>query len=813
MTLRARLAMPLTVAAAWTTAGSTVLPLPASAAVAALCILALPGVCIERLLSGGPTPYGAGSAPARWLTFSVALIALLGLVVSTVGGNIHALLLSIAGVSIGLAACPAPDALGSGNADTDRTRSDAGERLARAALVILVVVSVLLAAAAANVARDRMWYIAFVARLASGTPIDWVEPFLGTGAVAARFAYNGWLLALAAWSSLTGASPSLVFERLAPPVLTVAAASAAWHFGRCAVPAAPGLAALASLSAMLATRFPFFSPDRYPFFARVAEDKSVALLVLAPVTLVAVADAVAANERKSSTVWASLVLCLIAVAFGHALVMFLVGIAVAFLLVTSSVFGAANRVSARRVAAALALAAVVAVIPGRMAVMARDNIIDVKEPASAWSQDVMNPVVRAHLRLERTRDLPVGGPIVEPMLVADPLLLAGLAGIVVAWRRRRDVGGALLAATSVPFVALAFMPFVAPIFGRIVLPWMAYRALWLIPFGSLVALLLTALPRGSTTTVVRSAAALVLLATTLSVLPWDRSSARQEVVAPLRDRDTREVLARIATLPSDARIAAAPGFAELIPALAGRAAVAVADRGTFVFAGSQSAAETRLRAATALVALAPGSPRFRLEQAHRGGATHFVLHGHRCGRVGREVFRSGPLRLCTVVASPQGADRAGTASMAAAVDPTSALATTVRAALGSGITCSPTPQSEQTSDNGEVHEWKRKSRWTAKPVAIRCRVKMTPSAGDLVLTVAAELPRARETIVLRAVARTGDGPTLVRHALVPLEGNHTAAILLRVANARALQLRIAPAYLPYLNLRELALRERDAVGE
>ena len=39
------------------------------------------------------------------------------------------------------------------------------------------------------------------------------------GNVAARFANNGWLVALAAWTRLADLAASLVFERLAPPLL------------------------------------------------------------------------------------------------------------------------------------------------------------------------------------------------------------------------------------------------------------------------------------------------------------------------------------------------------------------------------------------------------------------------------------------------------------------------------------------------------------------------------------------------------------------------------------------------------------------
>lgn len=812
-----RFRLPFTVAAAWIAAGSTLLPLSISVVVGAACVLVLPGLLTERALHARIAPYGAASAPARWLTLSVALIALSGLLVSVSGGSVHSLLLAVAATSLALSLVPArsrSDPSSDPEGLEVRSVADAPERpfgdsraewAAIAALCVLVVVAVVLAAAAPNVARDRMWYLAFLTRLSSGAPIDWSEPFLGTGNIAPRFAYNGWLLTLAAWSSLAGAMPSLVFERLAPTFLTVATASAAWHFGRRTVALTPGLAALATMATILATRFPFFSPDRYPFFARIAEDKSVALLIFAPVVLVAVAEAVDRRRRATTATWASLALTVVAVAFGHGLVMLLVAITVASLWL----FGRNGAASARRVLAVLIVAALVAAVPGRTAMLARERIVDVEEPADAWSDDVTHPVVRAHLRLERTRDLPVGGPIVDPRLVADPLLLVGLSGVVVAWRRRREMGPALLVGSSLPFLVLAFVPFLAPVFGKIVLPWMAYRALWPIPFGSLLALAVGSIARRETGTWLRGGTALVLLATTLAALPWDRTSARPDVVSPLRDSDTREMLAHIAALPVQARIAAAPGFAELVPALSGRAVVALPDRATFVFAGSHEAAEGRLRASAAVVGLAPGSPRMRRAAALSTKATHFVLDDVRCGRAGRQVFRSGALRLCEVRAG--GDDTAFSALVAAPASGAREhdLAWMPRAELGNQLTCKPAPERD-----GDVYGWRRDGRWTAKPVTIRCRARLDPpSTSDLSLVLAATLPRARETMMMRAVLRTTYGRKIVRHAAVPLSGEQRAVVDLPGSGVGRVSLRLTPAYLPYVNLRELFLREQRRIGE
>ena len=83
-----------------------------------------------------------------------------------------------------------------------------------------------MALGAPNIARDRMWYMAYITDLASGSVLDWSEPFLGTGHVLARFAHNGCRLTLASWQRLGGIDPLLLFEHLAPLLLTVLMVSA-----------------------------------------------------------------------------------------------------------------------------------------------------------------------------------------------------------------------------------------------------------------------------------------------------------------------------------------------------------------------------------------------------------------------------------------------------------------------------------------------------------------------------------------------------------------------------------------------------------
>lgn len=794
------------VAAAWLIAKSPLAPPPLAAALAAAAVLVLPGALIERLLFGSIRPYGWFAAPARWLTWSVALTALIGIGASATEGQIGEVLLALGVASLALSLVPSREP-----PPGDATATDAGEVAARGGLLLLTALLTFLAASAANVARDRMWYLAFLTRLAEGGVIDWAEPFLGTGNLAARFAYNGWLLSMAAWSGLGGVPTALVFERLAPPLLCIAVASAAWHFAARAVPRVPGLAALATVASLVATHYPFFSPDRYPFFTRIAEDKTVALLVFVPVTMAAVLEA-ARTERRipAAAAWVTLALGVVAAGFGHGLVALLVCISLAAMTLFSAF---SPEISFRRVVAAAVVTAILVAVPGRMALIARDRIVDTDDPAAAWNEDETHPVVRAHLRMGRTLELSRGGPIVDPALISDPLLLAGALGTVRALALRASAGGALIAAMTVPFFALAFMPYLAPLFARTVLPWMAYRALWMIPFGALAALLVAVeLPR-RVAIPLRAGFAALLVFHALAALPERREAPA--VVSPgfagnfSNGSDNERMLALIAALPNDARIAAAPGFAELVPALAGRTVLSFSDRGTVVFAGSRTAAAERLRATALIVGLAPGSPHLRRSVAASNGVTHAVLHDRHCGRFGSEVGRSGSLALCEVRPDPDQRHRSlRRPGPSGARDPDPASA---RATLENGWSCSPSAPVEQDAAGAKIWRWHRMARWTARPVAVRCRADFAAPVRSAALRIAADLPRAREAVVYRVTMHTASGLRTVVAGYVMLEGSNAVEIPLETADVNVVRLRLAPANLPYLNLRELTLRERDGV--
>lgn len=768
-----------------------------------VAVLLAPGFLLDRLASApfsGET--GWFERVARSLTLSVGLIAVLGPVCTVVGLSVVAVLAMIAVVSALLAAAPVPN-----RRPPQLPACSRFDRAAMAALIAAAVVVAYMAITDHNIARDRMWYLAYVTRLSQIDRIDWQEPFFGTGRVVSRFAYNGWLVALSAWTRLTGARSAFLFEQAAPPLLSVCVASAAFALGRSLFGsrARASTVGLATLLVLLCTRYPFFSPDRYPFFGRLPEDKSVALLVFMPVALSFCFDALlAASVRKR--LWTAVAVALGAVASSHALVYLLA----LLVLVPFAAWSAwiARLASPRRALTVLILSGLVAAGPTALGFRARSQILDAPDVVEALSTEATHPVVRSHLRMDRLLALPRGGPIVRPELLGDPLLLVALCALPAAWVRRRQPWGAYALIAGASALSLAFVPFVAPIFGRLVLPWMAYRALWAIPFGVLVAALVLELPEllqlpGGAVTGPRALAAVLVLATAIPYLPVRRLapnvSSSDDERRLLPDARTLELLDQIASLPNSARIAAAPGLAELIPAYAGRAILAFSDRGTTVFAGSRRDAERRMEANAALIGLRGGSSRLRNRAAGRYDVTHVVYEHRPCDRKAAQIFTNETYTLCAERLHARGHRLMARFSAAAPADPGGAL---VASLLEEGV-CRPPGE---RIDAAAPYRWRRDRRWSGLPVVVECSIRFPEPTLVGRLRVGAHLPRSDESIVYRIVARTPSGKRLRRSGALEFRGNPYGELRLPALHATQVKVRLTPAYLPYLNLTSLEIR-------
>jgi hypothetical protein len=366
-------------------------------------------------------------------------------------------------------------------------------------------------------------------------------------------------------------------------------------------------------------------------------------------------------------------------------------------------------------------------------------------------------------------------------------------------------------ASSAAFLALAFLPFLAPVFGRLVVPWMAYRALWGVPFGLLLGALVLAVDAaarryGAVPARSLTAAAVLALAALAAVeLPWSRAfadgnSGKRTAVSA----DTRSLLRALAALPDSALIAVAPGLAELVPAYTGRPVLAFTDRGTVALAGSRDVAEQRLVANAAIVGLRGTSDELRARLIARYEVTHVVYENSACDLGMATVYAASGFRDLCSAAAPAGSlerrrgrhghghDRAS-AHHDGDADPRAVLAS-----LPDGIDCEPAP----VQTKGLFH-WQRRERWAAAFTAATCRVRFSPPRPVGALRVRAHLPHAREALVFDAAASGPEGTCTRRSGVVELGDGSARTIDLECAKTSEVTIRLVPSFLPYLNLREL----------
>jgi ribose/xylose/arabinose/galactoside ABC-type transport system permease subunit len=138
--------------------------------------------------------------PARALTFSVAIVATIELSCAGFALSMNALIAALAVVCAVLTLLPA----GSDNeAGSSEAPEPAADRAALAIFAAIAVLAVVLAGAGDNIARDRMWYSAWINSLATAEVLDWTEPFFGTDYIPARFIHNAWLATLGAITALS----------------------------------------------------------------------------------------------------------------------------------------------------------------------------------------------------------------------------------------------------------------------------------------------------------------------------------------------------------------------------------------------------------------------------------------------------------------------------------------------------------------------------------------------------------------------------------------------------------------------------------
>jgi hypothetical protein len=304
---------------------------------------------------------------------------------------------------------------------------------------------------------------------------------------------NGWLFANAALSWMQPIAPVRLISITLTPALTLAGLGAVFFLGY----AATGWDLDAGLLAVIMTAFGHASAliIEYPyiryhtlhqFFLRdLSQDKAVAFFVLLPVAL---GLAAAYRRQGDRRLLAPLTGAVLTLALTHAMgtagyVLALTGFGLVRLLLTP------REVALRRWAALTLIAAPVVVISGLQGAESGGGLPTAGGLPPLAALFVQPGVVRL-VSAALSPPLQIGTRVVElwlltltPFLVPAIIVCAALLAV-----RRRDPAVQMFAGLTFPPLLLLFVPGLYGLFTGIIRPAVAWRFLWTIPFGLILAM-------------------------------------------------------------------------------------------------------------------------------------------------------------------------------------------------------------------------------------------------------------------------------------------------------------------------------------
>ncbi|HYC57764.1 MAG TPA: tetratricopeptide repeat protein [Candidatus Binatia bacterium] len=581
--------------------------------------LAVDATLSLAVLTAALLPMYVLQAPMTWMP--AALSALLGVLA----------VVTIAGLRRSADGAALPWPLGSGSLRAIWSRLPQSPPLAEVAafgVATGLLLPVVLRHSGGNV--DDWWDLAFVQSWLTRGHFHFEEPFLATGHSHPRFLWSAWLALQALVASCTGQQPWRVQAGPLAGIVTILTISA---WSALASVVFQRRRHLVAISTWMVAAW-LWDTEAIPFFTRLYQDKHVSGFVLAPVLTAMTLRACAGTLGVSATgadgrffAWraaaAGVACAAVATVSVHSLVYTMAALCAA---VAAAAWSGTAIVAWLRTRAGLAVTAalfVPALYPLAQALRLATAFGD--QGISLAHAD--NPVVRAHLALERLLFAETAWWIVHPGAVFGVVALPAMVALLLAVRRRTPEARVLMALTLIPG-ALLFVPVLSSAAGALWVPWMLYRLGWMVPVPLLLAYAITG--TWSATAAGRALAAAIMIVVAAMSASSATDRLRRDMAehpfpgAPAPRGNARQVYRFLAQQRGSDPVLALSGFGELVPALAGKPVVASTERQTLVFALEESAAYARLRDRSEF--FAPGtSAQRRNELADRYGARWAVL--------------------------------------------------------------------------------------------------------------------------------------------------------------------------------------------
>ena len=379
----------------------------------------------------------------------------------------------------------------------------------------------------------------FAADALAGLPLNATEPLFGTDlGPGVRMAFNQSLPLFYLWSYFSGIEPNLLVAEAARPMPALWALLAAYMLGMAVGKEMHGplggrrfALTLTAIQALVYLAAPFLRGDNVSlfFFERTTADKFMVPVTMLPVIFALGIRYLAAGERR---VWGLAAAATLAVSAIHPLIAVMLALGLGALAGLHGLLNLRAPSARLRVLALGGLIALALALPVVQLVLARGEAplaasyprslegwpigyrlvpalpfihvptLDVYGPLPDVTQldagEAMGPadpflVWRFAVNMNRRRlllfDLEryVSDPniILEPpyllALLLTPLLIPGL---------RRRIGAQFAVGASAAVLLVMFNPVVTPLLGSLVMPWIFWRFVWLLPYALILTLVL-----------------------------------------------------------------------------------------------------------------------------------------------------------------------------------------------------------------------------------------------------------------------------------------------------------------------------------
>lgn len=417
----------------------------------------------------------------------------------------------------------------SGAADLPRHDPWAVDEILLLLLLIAAFIFILPSLFLPKIDGDAYAVNAFVADALAGLPLNATEPLFGTDlGPGVRMVFNQSLPMFYLWSYLSTIDPNDLTAAASRAMLALWAILASYTLGKAAGGRRLGLLT-ASIQLLIYMAAPFLRSDNASlfFFERTNADKFMVPVIMLPVVFALTLRFLAAGRREA---WLAAAVATVAVSVIHPLIAAMQALALAAFAGLHLLLGLRSRVVWQRSLAVGGLVALVMLLPLVQLFMARGEaplapsypssfegwplgkklvpilpfiyiraidlygpLPDLTQLEASHANLPTSPFLIWRFAVNMNRDrlimFDLDQYISDPNLILEPpYMLALLLLPLLLWRLRSNLAAQFALGTSLAILFVMFNPWLTPRVGALVMPWILWRFVWLLPYALIIAL-------------------------------------------------------------------------------------------------------------------------------------------------------------------------------------------------------------------------------------------------------------------------------------------------------------------------------------